>query len=545
MKIVQTLWTKPGLRANWIDKRFHFMSWALSCLQLRQFYDEVELYTDDNGKKLLIDIMGLPYTKVHLTLNELDLPNYLWAIPKIHTYSLQEAPFLHVDGDVFIWKRFDEEKAKAPFVCQNLELENGNASFYSIEAAPLVKALRSNGQALPDWMAQLPMHNIAASNAGVYGGHAFPLFKQQAAMSFDFIKRFRNELDAYHRADIANHFCEQVLPHYLMPQHGLAVTSLFEPIYFDEAAKFISEFRYIDRHGISPHNKRKYIHLVGWLKNDMLTCKMLEMRLRTDYPLYYERIFNRFGSKPIVQAKGNSRQPDPSKGVYEQALAQQIADTFRRTTQVMELFGITDFPDTYEAFVNAMPHIAAQIENDRKREQLLDCFELEKQRYEFALTIDNNEAYTMAENPFGNNAVLLTHWQQLDLESYVIRFNTCYKIVYNRWVWTDRLVEAALGEEPDNWQTILAADTSVTNYIYEFSPSKLQQIILFAFSIHHTYSAALAEIRQFIDGPMGDDLLQKIFKNVVLLANLNILTVCKSSEGLNDNMAVMERTSIG
>jgi hypothetical protein len=77
MKIVQTFWTKPGLNGHWIDPAFHYLSWALSCLQLRQFYSNVELYTDDFGCQLLLEEFRLPYTKVNLTLNDFSFPSYL------------------------------------------------------------------------------------------------------------------------------------------------------------------------------------------------------------------------------------------------------------------------------------------------------------------------------------------------------------------------------------------------------------------------------------------------------------------------------------
>ena len=35
------------------------MSWALSCLSLREHYDEVALYTDSEGKRILIDELHL------------------------------------------------------------------------------------------------------------------------------------------------------------------------------------------------------------------------------------------------------------------------------------------------------------------------------------------------------------------------------------------------------------------------------------------------------------------------------------------------------
>lgn len=40
------------------------MSWALSCLSLRENYDDVAFYTDSNGYKVLIKLLKLPYTDV-------------------------------------------------------------------------------------------------------------------------------------------------------------------------------------------------------------------------------------------------------------------------------------------------------------------------------------------------------------------------------------------------------------------------------------------------------------------------------------------------
>ena len=77
MKIVQTFWS--GNYSNivkktfgWYAPEYHIMSWALSCLQLLKFYDNVVLYTDKNGYKLLIEYLKLPYTDVIITLDELN-----------------------------------------------------------------------------------------------------------------------------------------------------------------------------------------------------------------------------------------------------------------------------------------------------------------------------------------------------------------------------------------------------------------------------------------------------------------------------------------
>src|SRR5689334_19052327 len=113
MKIVQSFWSKPlyenkGIKPNggWLDKRYYYMSRALSCLQLRKFYDEVELVTDRRGRKILLDVLGLPYTSVKEELDVLDrYPSHLLCAGKIFTCGLQQEHFIHVDEDVYIYKK--------------------------------------------------------------------------------------------------------------------------------------------------------------------------------------------------------------------------------------------------------------------------------------------------------------------------------------------------------------------------------------------------------------------------------------------------------
>ena len=106
MRIVQTFWTLPAksldaLAGGWPSKRYLFMSWALSVLQLRQQYEELVLYTDTRGHYWLIEQIGLPYTQVDCSLNELsEAYTPIWSYCKLYVYGLQEAPFLLIDGDV-------------------------------------------------------------------------------------------------------------------------------------------------------------------------------------------------------------------------------------------------------------------------------------------------------------------------------------------------------------------------------------------------------------------------------------------------------------
>ena len=62
MRIVQTFWTAgqdPLKHAfGWLHPEYNLMSWALSCLSLREHYDEVALYTDSVGKRSCAFLYG-------------------------------------------------------------------------------------------------------------------------------------------------------------------------------------------------------------------------------------------------------------------------------------------------------------------------------------------------------------------------------------------------------------------------------------------------------------------------------------------------------
>lgn len=109
MRIVQTFWTagQDPLKCDfgWRHAEYNLMSWALSCICLRMHYDEVALYTDEEGKHVLIDLLNLPYTEVHVVYDRTLGLSQHWAQAKMRTYAEQTVPFIHVDGDVYLSRR--------------------------------------------------------------------------------------------------------------------------------------------------------------------------------------------------------------------------------------------------------------------------------------------------------------------------------------------------------------------------------------------------------------------------------------------------------
>src|ERR1700744_6469711 len=132
MKILHTFWTGPAnqhsgnllcMKAGWRSSEYHWMSWALSCLQAKAIFGNIHLVTDERGKEILINRFQLPYSSVTTELQDelKDCHPDTWALAKLYTYSIQTEPFLHIDGDVILWKEPGRDFLSAPLFAQNLD----------------------------------------------------------------------------------------------------------------------------------------------------------------------------------------------------------------------------------------------------------------------------------------------------------------------------------------------------------------------------------------------------------------------------------------
>jgi len=283
MKIIQTLYvdgSTPALHQSmgFASAELNWMSWALSCLQLRRYFTDVQLYTNEAGYDVLIRKLQLPYTQVH-PLPALLFPSQLWAFPKIHTYSLQQKPFLHVDGDVFFWAKPSEQLLAEPLVAQNLET---NSAFYH----SLATRLQQHHVRLPDAITALlrTPQPLSACNAGILGGHDLDFFARYTQGIFHFLDINRLRWPLLNHAAV-NMLYEQVYFHALAVQLQKKISYYFPSPVADMTYPGFAEFSGV------PYTTH-FVHLMGVFKRDPHTCLMLVRRLRRDYPEYYERILN-------------------------------------------------------------------------------------------------------------------------------------------------------------------------------------------------------------------------------------------------------------
>ena len=286
MKIIHSLWTKPLFKekrlnafdrfmGGWSEKKYNYMSWTLSCLQFKKFYDTIELYTDNYGKKVLIEQLELPYTKVHVILDKLNNYDFdLWAIGKIYTYSLQNEPFLHVDGDAFIWEKFNSKVESSDLVVQNKEI---NYPYYRES----LKEIFSEFSYIPDCLHELKdKEDIQSINAGIFGGNDTEFIKGYTKEAFRFIDKNINHLKRIN-IGIFNTVFEQLLFYYRAEQENKTIYCYKKNI--NEKFEGLAEFNDVKKY-------TKYIHVVGDYKKNEEVGQKLERRLLVDYPEYYFKI---------------------------------------------------------------------------------------------------------------------------------------------------------------------------------------------------------------------------------------------------------------
>lgn len=134
--------------AGFLTKRDHDMSLALSVMLARKHVGPVVIYTDAWGEDLLKPL-NLPITKFHTDYKRAPDENTFWARRKLVALaSHQDLPFIHIDGDSFIWAPLPDRliNTKAPAVFQYRE-EYSHHKWY----LRAVKAVRHNVKGLPKW----------------------------------------------------------------------------------------------------------------------------------------------------------------------------------------------------------------------------------------------------------------------------------------------------------------------------------------------------------------------------------------------------------
>ncbi len=299
LTIYQSMWFKPyqfdidngaGILNNgrnlggWLYKRHFYMAWALSVYRLRKYYKNIAIVTDSIGKQLLIDLLEFPYDEVHLDLEDLDVNTSLWAMGKLKTYAKASEDFLHLDGDVFIWKKIPEFTKEKELIVQNLEY---NQSFYKLS----LTEVDNHFDFIPDEIYKVvkSKKNIISFNAGTIGCNDKDFVKEYVDKAIEFVDRNEKCLV---NTDIGrfNTVYEQLFCYYLARKKGLTITPVFNEVKpkndFDMNSKLFNG----QLVNFLEVNKMNYIHPLGMNKKSKIIAYQMEKRLEFEFPKIHKKI---------------------------------------------------------------------------------------------------------------------------------------------------------------------------------------------------------------------------------------------------------------
>lgn len=283
MKIVQSYWSKPyqascinGGMGGWTHKMFHYMSCALSCLKLSEFYP-LELVADNEGIDVLINKIGLPYKSVKNDLEGIDYPTSLWAIGKMIAYLSQEEPFLHIDNDIYIWQKFPDKVLKGNIVVQSIEEGYQHNGLYTMDVVGKFKDI-------PQYILNTisAAHVINSINAGIIGGNNVSFMNEYANEAIRFVKSNLNNILKLENPEGFNLIFEQCLLYNMAEQRNEDIVCLIDK-------RMTLEYRELVRFWNVPLSE-SFIHTISSYKRHFAIGREVAQRLWFEYPDYFYRI---------------------------------------------------------------------------------------------------------------------------------------------------------------------------------------------------------------------------------------------------------------
>ncbi|MGY6744494.1 MAG: DUF6734 family protein [Cecembia sp.] len=536
MKIVHTFWIDEGKDPyndsfGWCNAQYHVMSWALSCLQLHQFYDNIELITDHKGKDLLIDQLKLPYKKVRTSLEGLqfnDVPS-LWVTKKIYSYTLHEEPFLNVDGDVYIFKPFPDNLFSGQLIAQNIEQ---GFDYYK----ELVQLVQNTFDFMPSFFS--PSFNqdktLNGSNAGVIGGQHFSFFKLYFEKVRDFTDLNKTKINQLPEALISNFnaVVEQFIFYRLSQELEIPIQYYLPPS-LDPAFDGYADFHYL------PKNC-PYIHAMGSFKKNGWVCEQMAHRLRVDYPEYYYRILSLLESKAIGEKENQAQElafySQPHKSSYSIKYNIKSEDEkFQRTWQLASLVLNPENNSMNASEISILQALELmEMEPDNRSTAVLkDVFDFEKEKLRLIQSMPADPIIFENEQNAIDNANLVfvdDQWK----EKTVLKLSPMAMTIESQWDWSmnhvlftkikGNDVLSNLNLEPYYYLTLLLPDKHHGKVIeYLMNPMETYVFSLLSKESYVSFSEILLQADRFFENVNKQKLLVYLEEAIRFLAYSGVL----------------------
>lgn len=269
-KCIYSFWSKPCMSEGVFVKYAGFKGFKnfarathLSVLYSKENFKDVVLYTDTEGKKLLIDYLKLPFDKVEIILDDIsNIDPSFWAFGKIKALSLQKEPFLHIDFDVFLFKKLPNRLLEADCFFQCKEID------YYWYKDGLQYLIDSNFS-----LENVNFKENIAYNCGIMGFNDLSIINLWFKNCQKFVEFFKDT------------FITELMPNILFEQHQ--IYHLINNNRSYNNIQLIGE-EHTDVEEVS--EEIGYTHLLAKNKNIPTVIKKVEKKLERDFPKEYKKL---------------------------------------------------------------------------------------------------------------------------------------------------------------------------------------------------------------------------------------------------------------
>ncbi|MCK8495567.1 hypothetical protein M0L20_27120 [Spirosoma sp. RP8] len=446
MELIQTTWLSNDgqhiRNGGWIDERYHLMSCALSCLQLKAHYPELslKLHTDHKGQQILIDTLQLPYDHIDNSLENIQLPfpEFMWVLKKIISYTLSTTDFLHIDSDIFIFDKLPSRVFESKLIVQNEEMFLENNTAYD-ETLSTIRDQFIYKPTYLDIASYKPGYKIRSINAGLIGGiHRF--FINYAHEVFNFLSQ--NETTLKYLNKSCNTFIEQ----YILKKFAEATNT---PISVLDQVSITGDYDgYADFHKVNI--KKKYLHIMGDYKKRYWINQQVDQFLEMYHPQTHERVVKYLTSQNyFIYNNLNFIKHDAQSINFKETQTSVVPSYFpymnffyRSLYFVNKHIPITNL--NLENFSILRLYLKNKIRNSKEKplkSRLTDLFRYENQIFRH---IHNLSVLT---NNDVKQPVSKKDFESITKSSCQISWNKSIPIIQSKWDWSDTAVNNML-EKP-------------------------------------------------------------------------------------------------
>lgn len=198
MNIIMSFWSDPyknKLHNKWLNEKTWNLSWILAVESITKSYGKPILYTDDAGKKLLVNDLGLDFEKVDLCLNDLKGTDPRFTtLGRTYSVGIQKSPFIHVDYDSYVFESIPPEVFQNGLFFQKevfIDLNDVKYHGSSLHRPDLFVAM--NG--VPNWWFNHIYDNkTKIFQTGIMGGSNIEFFEKYSQIIFDMINSNKTEI---------------------------------------------------------------------------------------------------------------------------------------------------------------------------------------------------------------------------------------------------------------------------------------------------------------------------------------------------------------